>query len=328
MAKSPPVVYLLHGEDEFAITEFIRKLQEKMGDSTTAEMNTTRLDGGALQLEELRAAASAIPFLASRRLVIVARATQKITDKSEQDKFMQILDSLPASTALVLTETKTLTEKHWLLRWAEQAGERAYVKAYSLPEGAGMATWIRKQATERGGEFTPPAAALLGELVGSDPRLATQEIEKLLAYANYQRPVDVDDVNQLAASATGGGDFFALVDSLAASNARRGMDMLNRLLDEQDALQLFFGLVGHFRLLLQTRELAEAGGTESSVAQELGIHPFRAKKLFAQARTLNLGVLETIYRRLLDYDHEIKTGRIDADLALETLVAALTAQAA
>ena len=34
--------------------------------------------------------------------------------------------------------------------------------------------------------------------------------------------------------------------------------------------------------------------------------------------------LETIYRKLLDYDLQIKTGKISGDLALETLVVVLT----
>jgi hypothetical protein len=40
--------------------------------------------------------------------------------------------------------------------------------------------------------------------------------------------------------------------------------------------------------------------------------------------TLNLAELEGIYRRLLDYDVEIKTGRIEAAAALDAVVGALT----
>jgi hypothetical protein len=44
MADKPPVVYILNGEDEFAMSSFLTGLQAKMGDPTIAE-RIPRLDG-------------------------------------------------------------------------------------------------------------------------------------------------------------------------------------------------------------------------------------------------------------------------------------------
>jgi DNA polymerase-3 subunit delta len=100
--------------------------------------------------------------------------------------------------------------------------------------------------------------------------------------------------------------------------------MLQRLFDEQEPLPLFFRLVSNFRMLLLTREILDAGGDEKAVANTLEMHPYRAKKLSAQARNLDMAILEAIYRRLLALDEQIKTGQIEASLALETLIATLT----
>ncbi len=83
-------------------------------------------------------------------------------------------------------------------------------------------------------------------------------------------------------------------------------------------------MVGQYCVLLQTREVIENGGNESSVAKELGIHPFRAKKLTGQARRLRMDDLRAIYHQLAETDFKIKTGQISAELALETLIAELT----
>jgi DNA polymerase-3 subunit delta len=104
------------------------------------------------------------------------------------------------------------------------------------------------------------------------------------------------------------------------------MDMLEKLLDERDHLGLFFSLVGHFRLVLQAREIYENGGQDQAVAKQLKIHPYRAKKMLAQARTLPLKTLEAIYLQLQALDQQIKTGQIKPDLALETLVMELSAK--
>jgi len=117
MAESVPVVYLLHGEDDFAVAKFVKELQGRLGDPSKAEMNTTRLDGGSFDLEELRAAAGTMPFLARRRLVILEDPGRKINKQSMRKKFLGVLQGLPETTALILYKKKSLDKTHWLLKW-------------------------------------------------------------------------------------------------------------------------------------------------------------------------------------------------------------------
>ena len=325
MSEAVPVVYLLHGDDDFGMAEFIHSMIEKMGDPSMAEMNTTRFDQGSFNLNSLQAAVSAVPFLAARRLVIVEDVSHQLTKKADKEKFTALLENLPPTTALVLTESRLLeTKKDWLLKWANQAGEMAYQRNFSVPKGTRMIDWIRKYAADQGGEISHQAAALLAESVQEVPRMAVMEVDKLLAFVNYARPVDVDDVEIAAAFVGGQGDYFTFMDAIAARNGRKAMDMLQKLLEEQDAIPLFFSLVGHFRLVLQAREIYENGGQEDTLAKQLSIHPFRAKKILLQARTLSQADLEQMYLRMQQIDLEIKTGKIDGGLALESLVLELT----
>jgi DNA polymerase III delta subunit len=56
----------------------------------------------------------------------------------------------------------------------------------------------------------------------------------------------------------------------------------------------------------------------------LGQHPFVIKKLNEQARNYrDISQLETIYRRLLEIETEIKTGQTSDVLALDLLVASV-----
>lgn len=328
MTDPAPVVYILHGEDEYGMSQFVSAMQEKLGDPANAEMNITHLDGDSLDMNQLVNAASAMPFLAPRRIVVLENPVKKMKASEQKDAFTAFLDDLPQTTAMVLVAKSTLKETHWLLKWAKQAKGRSYVRKYSVLKGPQMANFVRKYSKDQGGEMTPQAAALLAEFVGEDPRMAAMEVDKLLAFVNYSRPIDEDDVNEAAAVSGSQADFFVLIDSLAAKNGKLGLKMLRGLLEEQHPLQLFASVVGHFRVLIQTRELVEAGRGEAEVAKELHIHPYRAKKLTAEARRLSLEGLEAIYNRLLDYDLEIKTGQIEAELALETLVVTLTTQTA
>jgi DNA polymerase-3 subunit delta len=327
VARSAPVVYLLHGEDEFGIARFITAMVEKLGDPSTAEMNTARFDARSLNFDELTNAASAVPFLAGRRLVIL-HDPSSLRAGNQQEKLAALLDFLPQTTAFVLAEGKSLPKNHWLLKWAKSAGERVYVKEFEALKGGRLAAWIRSETSARGGEINPQAAALLAEIVVDEPRMVSHEIDKLLAYANYARPIDVEDVDHLAAFAGGQGDFFALIDAVGAGNGRKALEHVHRLQEQQEPLSLFFSLVNNFRLMLLVREVLDAGGDKNTVAKELGLHPYRAEKLTGHARKFSMAALEAIHRRLLDYDVEIKTGQLPAELALDMLVTTLTAQAA
>lgn len=329
MTQSPPVVYLLHGDDDFAQSKFVATLQGKMGDPANAEMNITHLAGNALSLEALTNSASAIPFLSSRRLVIVEGASQKFSHSDTRTKFLALLDRLPHSTALVLLEGRNLEDKdnkssYWLLEWAKGVGERCFIRKFDIPKGVELLRWIQDYARQRGGEFDTRAAQRIAEINAEEPRAAATEVDKLLEYVNYSRPVSIEDVEDVAFGQVRG-DYFTLIDATMAGNGRQAMDMLQRLLDDQEPLSLYFSLVGHFRLLLQVREMYQNGSLVESVAKELNLHPYRAQKLYNQAKTLTMSDLESIYHRLLDYDRQIKTGQIEAQLALEMLVVGLTA---
>jgi DNA polymerase-3 subunit delta len=326
----PPVIYLFHGEDELSIAQAIHALEGKLGDPSAAALNAARLDGRTLTLDELRGEVSAIPFFGGRRLVIVHNPLAKIENNpGAQEKLLNLLGQVPDSTALVLVELRSLSDDgkkkkdHWLLKWAQSAGPRVLVRHYPALKGSAMENFIQQQAKAAGGQFSTQAARMLAPLVGDDTRLANQEINKLLAYVNYRRPVEPEDVDAVTA-AKGQTDIFAMVDALGNQDGRRAMSTLKRLLDEQDVSSLFGMIVRQFRLLLLAREIVEGGDGKEEVIRLLGVHPYVAEKILSQGRHFSLLALEAIYRKLLDVDEKIKTGQMEGEVALEAFVASLS----
>jgi DNA polymerase-3 subunit delta len=331
MSEPAPVVYLIHGDDEFAIAQFVAGLPPSiLGDPSLATMNLTRQDGRTHTPDDLLQVVGSMPFLASHRLVILEYPTARITGKDAQEKFLSILKKVPPTSVLALVEYRNLTEKkerdknrlHWLEEWAFAAGERVRIKRFDMPQMKDMAQWIQARAKTQGGVFTRPAAVELAELVGTEPRLADQEIIKLLTYVNYRRPVEREDVHHLTAD-TREGDIFILVDALGNRNTKAAMAMLQRLLDQDEPLNIFAMIVRQFRLLMQAREILDRNGVAVDVARELRLHPYVADKIGAQSRRFSTSVLELIYHRMLEIDRMIKSSQMPADLGLETFVAAL-----
>ena len=330
MAEKHPVVYVLNGEDEFAISSFLTALQAKLGEPALAEMNTTRLEGRSLSIDTLTNVVSAMPFLAPRRLVIVTNPLAKLNSSTLREKFEILMERVPPTTALVLVEYRFLTDDrdrrvgkiHWLEKWVQRAGDRAMMRTFSLPRGEALTRWIQERAKALGGQFTSEAAERLADQVGNESRLVDQEIRKILTYVNFKRPVEQDDVDHLTPFSRQG-DIFALVDALATNKGRDAQAMLHRLLEEQDAILIFGMIVRQFRLLLLAREVVDRGGRETDLVRDLKISTFVAGKLIPQVQHYTQRTLEGIYRRLLEIDEATKTSQLEGDLALDMLVASL-----
>ena len=325
-----PIVYILHGDDDYAIAQFIAAMEEKMGDPATAGMNVTRLESGSFSVDALISATHAMPFLVERRLVILTNPLSALNSSAARKKFTDVLERIPPTTALAIVISRPLASHsgkkkgpHWLLKWAAGQGGRVYTREFALPRGAQMERWVQGRARELGGDFSLQAAKELAQAVDEDPRLAAQEIEKLLAYVNYRRPVDIDDLEQLTPYSCAG-NVFHMVDALGNCQGQQALQVLHQLLEEEEPLPLFGMIVRQFRLLLLTRELMDSGYREVDITQKLNLRSFVTRKLMGQAKNFTLGDLETIYRKLVDVDEAIKTSQMDADVALDVLITALT----
>ncbi|MGE5221920.1 MAG: DNA polymerase III subunit delta [Omnitrophica WOR_2 bacterium] len=331
MSEHPPVVYILHGEDELAITQYIAELQAKLGDRALADMNTIRLDGRSASFEDLETAANTPPFLAERRLVVLSYPKARLASASNQGKFRTLLDRVPVSVALVLVEYNPLTDARekrskklfWLEEYGTNGGKRVLMKAFPLPVGAAMEQRIHLLAKQAGGQIAPPAVELLASLVGDNPRIADQEIHKLLAYVNYNRPIQAEDVEHLTED-QGHGDIFAMVDAIGNRDSRKAINLLHRLLEDQEVGSIFSMVVRQFRMILLSKEMLERGIQTADIARNLKTPNFVAEKITGQARKFTMPALEAIYNGLLDIDEGIKTGEMEGPLALDTFIARIT----
>lgn len=326
-----PHIFFFYGNDDFAL----RKQAEKFGtsmftDPTTADMNTSRLDARTVSENELTKAVGAMPFLAPQRLVLLENVSKKYMGVEGHKKFIAFLETIPESTQLVLVDPDEIKERdipnHWLVKWAAKVGEKAKTQGFMLPRQREMPGWISTETKRQGGQIEPAAAARLAEMTGEDTRQAAQEITKLLTYVNFAHAIGIEDVEAVSI-VTASVDVFELVDALGAQNGRLAQKLFHRLLEDKDAFETFGMVVRQFRLLTIARDVMDEGGVLQDVVEALGAHPYVAEKVFKQARTFPIEMLESIYRRLLAMDEAAKTGVMPLDMALDTFIVEVSRRA-
>lgn len=314
--------YVFHGEDSYSQQETLAKLTAKMGDPAMLDLNTTRLEG-YISFAQLQQATAVMPFLAKVRLIIVRDLLSAKPDKAFMDQLTAYLPQMPESTRLFFLESKALPPNHALVKLAEE-DKNGYVKQFDRLDGGALEKWIREQVAERDGRLHPHAVQLLAANVGSNLEILTHELDKLVLYKGADAEITGADVTLLSPYAAEA-SIFELVDALGSRNSKRASLLLQQKFSEgADPFYLFTMIVRQFRLLIQVKELADAGKRPPAIGQELKLHSFVTGKLYQQSQGFSLPQLEQIYHHLLDIDVGSKTGRQELPTALALLVAGLT----
>ncbi|MGD1995591.1 MAG: DNA polymerase III subunit delta [Anaerolineae bacterium] len=326
MARPTPTFYVFHGSDEFTSAETVAELRERLASSEMADLNTTWLEGRKVTLTELRHACEAVPFLAKRRLVIVAGLLTRLGKGKGDARFLEalldLLPNLPETARLVLVEKEPLPADHPVLKLAH-SHERGYVQIFEPPSAKALPNWIVKRTEKHGGQIAGDAAAQLAQMVGQDLRLLDQEIMKLVTYVGPESTIAVEDVTRVVPYVSEA-VIFDLVDGLGRREGNVAATTLHRLLQEEEPpLRILGMIVRQFRLLIQAKELREARKNAASIARILDLHPYPASKVYRQAANFTPAQLEQIYRYLLATDRQIKTGELDPETALDLVVAGL-----
>ena len=326
-----PHIQVLFGDDELAITEYVKSREKELGDPVTAEMNITRLDGRTFNPDELLRVAAAMPFLASRRIVVISNCWGRFKQLEDaQRSFLANLEKIPATTLLLLTgvlEEKRDVKKFlpkWFTDWASKhPGKVKLDGTFTTPAGRELEKWIEKRAVDLGGKISPDAAALMVSMVGEEPRQLDQEVLKLLTYVNFKRKVEPDDVEKLIVNSAQV-NIFELVDAISDQNKHKAVRLLHRMLDDEDPFMLFAMIIRQFSFLLFVRDCLDHSAQLFDVGKAFALSDWQLQRFSSSARRFALPLLETVYRRLLEIDEMVKTGKMELPLALETFVVGFT----
>ncbi len=329
------MLYILSGRDDFSLNESLSEIKRSLGDESLLSANTTVLDGQQVTPEQLGGVAETVPFLAEKRLVIVngllerfepkgraGRGKDKAPAAREQgdyESFGHRLKLLPDSTVLVLVDGNVV-KGNPLFR---ELAPGAEVRTFPLLRREKLAQWIKRRVGREGGHISPQAVELLARLVGSNLWIMASEVNKLVLFASGGS-VEEEDVKRVVGYSQQS-NVFAMVDAILEFKIRLAQRSLQQLLKAGVAPSyLLFMLTRQVRLIVRAKALKRQGKSAGEIQDRLALaSDFAWRKTQEQAAGYSLDRMKEIYRKLLETDLSIKTGRYDGELALNILVAEL-----
>ena len=332
------MLYILWGQDDFSLSQALEEIKKGIGDHTVLLADTTTLDGQQMTLDQLKTVCETFPFLAGKRLVIVNGLLQRFEPKGksrrqkgnaplikQQGEFKSLVDyasRIPDSTILVLIDN-VITARNPLLK---ELADKAEVRSFPSLRDAELRQWVQQRVTQEGGSISPRTIDLMVKLVGGNLWIMANEINKLVTFASGRR-IEEEDVKMIVSYARQA-NVFAMVDTILESKAGEAERWLEQLLQRgATPAYLLVMLSRQVQMIVRAKELRSQRKSKVDIQNKLGLtSEFVLRKTLEQADRYPLERIKEVYRKLLEADLSIKTGKYDGGLALNILIAELCQQ--
>lgn len=346
------MIFLHLGCDEYLSGQRLLAMKRELGDADMADLNTTTLQGDQTTAADLLGEASMMPFLATKRLIIVSgflesldkrMAASKRMDSAAHQMAAQLLEgltTLPDTCDLVLVDQgvdkRRVLWKGFTLPATDQRPERKilgiddlikqkviHAEALSTPDARALPGWLHSYARSQNIQIEGRATQTLAEFVGPNLRQLHNELNKLATYAGG-RPITVDDVKLLVSDASEA-LIWDLTDALSQRNGRRAMiSLLELRRGDANPFYLLTMIARQYRIMLKVKSaMQQTRSNEYDIAKVVGEKPYSVKKAMAQCNHYRLPELISIMDRLLRTDYAMKSGA-EPEAEIDLLIAELT----
>ena len=330
----------LYGEDTYRSVLKLREIVDGYKKVHKTGLNLIYFDCANADFKEFRNSAQSISMFQERKLIILE---QGFLNTIFKEKFLEWASmnlpcrgAAPAGSIIVIYEKQALKKTDKLFKFLKS---NARTQEFNFLAGARLQDWVDAEFQKYGAKIEWPARAKLIDFVGSDLWQMSQEIRKLCAYAGAGVEIPASDVDLLVMPKINT-DIFKTIDAIAQNNKASALRLLHKHLEKGDAPLYLLSMINfQFRNLISvkdylTRVTSPCRGAPPScggrgdaaisahygAARIPGMHPYTAQKSIAQARNFTFDKLKKIYYKLFAIDSEIKTGKIDPQMALDMLV--------
>jgi DNA polymerase III subunit delta len=313
--KSPATALLLHGEERFLIAESANATLEAWKTELVSDFGFETLEGTGLTGPRLQDSVLQLPFLDPYRVVYV-----RMLPAQRAESMSSALTEIPATTRLLITIAGRLSGSNKLVK-AVTSGH-GNVQEMQNMKGRALNEWASRRATENHG-LTPAIAAQVTRVTPPDLSIIDSELGKLAAYKASGSKLTNEVVTELLAGARED-EIFKLTDNLLPHPTPQALQIARGL--ARGGLQptsIAYRMARHVALVLQVRARQDRGESLQEVQGGMAEHPFVVQKAYDVAQNANPDRLESALKAIRDYEWEVKSGQIDAELGLEVLLTRL-----
>ncbi|MTI49374.1 MAG: DNA polymerase III subunit delta [Firmicutes bacterium] len=322
-------VYLCYGSEDYLKDWIVKEIKRVFVDEAFETLNYVHFDGKEVGADSIVNACETLPFMSDKKIVVVEDSplfsSGKGGNSSDEEQIKDYLDKLNDSTSLIfIIKGESIDKRKKLVKSIKKEG---MIVELNRIKGNDLNKWIEKNFRKNNKKILSNDIYYFAQAVGyleynSDKTLydVENEIVKICNYVGDRQQITKDDIDNCL-SKTLQNNLFKLLDAMGKKQPNIGLSVLNEMVLNNEPIQkITYMIIRQFRLLFMAKLYTEQGYAPRDVTKKLGVHPYAAEKIINQARNFSSKELEVIVAKCLEIDLNIKKGKIDNKLAVESLI--------
>ena len=311
------MIIFLYGQDSYRSKEKLHEIITHYKEVRKSGLNLMYVDAGQTDFSDFHDNFKISSMFAETKLIIIKNV---FSGKNFQEDFLEEVKHLESLKDVVVIYEENEVDQR--LKLFKVLLKECKNQEFSLLDNKGLKSWAQKEIEAQKGKINNDALDLLLNYVGSDLWQLSGELQKLVNFSNG-KVINKQSV-ELLVRPNLSVDIFKTIDALAEKNKRQAITLLHKHLDSgEKPLYLLSMIAYQFKNLLMVKELQEKGMMYASIIKKSGLHPFVVKKSYFLCRQFSFLELKKIYQKIFSIDSDIKTGKVEAETALDLLVAGI-----
>jgi len=308
------MIYFLYGPDNFRSRKKLNEIIEEYKKVHKSGLNLIYIDAKDADYKGFYSNFKITSMFAEKKLIVLKNIfLAKGGSAKFQEEFLENLKSIEELKDIIIIYEGDAVDAR--TKFFKELKKKVKCQEFDVLQPVMISKLIFSEFEAKGVKINADATALLLSFAGNNLWRLSNEINKI---SNYKKNgvVTKEDV-ELLVRPNIENDIFKTIDALASKNKKEALTLLHKHLDNGDnSLYLLSMIAYQFRNLLAVKELIEKRRSLSGS----GLHPFVVKKISYLCGSFTLAQLKNIYQKIFEIDADIKTGKIDAELALDLLV--------
>jgi DNA polymerase-3 subunit delta len=310
-------VYFLFGPESLLRDEAARAIADAALQNTLLrEFNESSFN---LLTDDVRSAiaiAEHLPMMSDRRVVRV-RNFGKLKE-ADEDVLLKYLER-PVESSVVIFTADDLDKRKRLAK-SLMAGAAFEFQPLKTNE---LQTWIKAHLKKLKVEIEPRAGHRVLEMVRSDLRTMTNELNKLAAASLPSGRITLALVDELISRSREHMNW-ELSDNIVAGNRKAALKTVRDLLDDGVEPVLLIGLIaGTYRRMALAKALQARGATPAQIFSEVRMPSFKQGAYLSLLNQIDSGAMAEQVRRIAEADLAIKTSKATPRMQVEMLLCEL-----
>jgi DNA polymerase-3 subunit delta len=304
------MIITLTGSNFYSLKKRLDELTGKFV-AEHGELAIEKIDGEEAEPQTVLDAVQSLPFLASRKMVVVRSIG---SNKNISGQIEQIIDAAGDTTDLIFYEPAPDKRSSYF----KVLKSKTQLEEFGELDARELAKWLSAEAKKQGGSLTLADANYLVERVGANQQLLANELDKLIIYEPKVTRASID----LLTEKTPQSKVFDLLDAAFAGDKERALELYEDQRAQKVEPQAIMAMIAWQLKLLA---LAKLGTDKSSqqIAQDARLSPYPVMKAQNLARKIDVNKLQAMVSDALEIDEKGKTKNINLDEALKTYIVSL-----